>query len=253
MSKVSNTLDLALTLHSETAWPVFFCNDAKRPTCPRGFHDAAHDPDSIRELWRKHPGPLIAIPTGEPSGLAVLDIDATKHPDSAAWFWEHAEKLKTLTYETRSGGWHCYFQHRPGLTCTTALNGIKGVDVRAVGGYVIAWGAQGYRTLLQAAVVPWPSWLTRPTENRPERAPSPPRVPDDASLAKLLRWVANAGEGERNSRLFWAGCRLAEQVAAKTMEQAYAVNLIKQAGAHAGLPAREAERTAKSAMSGRCA
>ncbi len=246
-----NALDLALKYHAETGYPPFFCNEAKRPNCPGGFHTAAHDPDGIRELWQKHPGPLIAVPTGEPSGVAVLDIDATKHPESAAWFWQHADELKTLTIESRSGGWHCYFQHRPGLTCTSALNRIKGVDVRATGGYIIAWAAHGYRTLLQAPIAPWPSWLTLPAENRPERAPSPPRVPDDANIGKLMRWVVSAGEGERNARVFWAGCRLAEQVAAGTLGHAYAAALIEQAGIAAGLPAIEAKRTAQSALNGR--
>jgi hypothetical protein len=246
-------LNTALAYHAETGRPVFPCAETKRPTCPGGFHAAANDPDGIRELWQKHPGPLLGVPTGEPSGFAVLDIDATKHPEAGAWFWQHAEELKTLTIESRSGGWHCYFQHRPGLTCIAGLDGIKGVDIRAAGGYIIAWGAQGYRTLLQAPVAPWPSWLTLPAENRPPRAPSPPRVPDDASIAKLLRWVVSAGEGERNARVFWAGCRLAEQVAAGTLGAAYAAAWIEQAGVAVGLPANEAKRTAQSALSGRVA
>lgn len=245
------TLQLALQYHAETGHPVFFCNEAKRPTCPGGFHAAARDPDTIRKLWQRHPGPLIGVPTGEASGLAVLDIDATKHPGAAAWFWHHATELQTLTIETRSGGWHCYFLHHPGLKCTTALHGIKGVDIRASGGYVIAWGVHGHRTPLQAPMAPWPAWLTIPAENRPERLPAPPRVPDDASIAKLLRWVKDASEGERNSRLFWAGCRLAEQVAVGTLGQAYAAELIEQAGVAAGLPAIEARRTAQSALIGR--
>jgi hypothetical protein len=243
-----NVLRLALDYLAETGRPVFFCNENKRPTCPGGFHAAARDAAGIRALWQKHPGPLLAVPTGEASGLGVLDIDAKKHPESEAWFWQHADELKTLTTESRSGGWHCYFQHRPGLTCTAALFGIKGVDTRAAGGYIIAWGAHGHRTLLQAPIAPWPSWLTLPAESRPERPPAAPRVPDDASIGRLVRWVVSAGEGERNSRVFWAGCRLAEQVAAGTLGQAHAAALIEQAGIAAGLPALEARRTAHSAL-----
>jgi hypothetical protein len=246
-----NALKLALQYHAKTGRPLLFCDDAKRPTKKGGFHNAQPTREGIIQLYHEAPGTLIAFPTGEASGIAVLDIDATKHPESGAWFWQHADKLKTLTIESRSGGWHCYFQHRPGLTCTAALNGIKGVDVRATGGYIIAWGAHGYRTLLQAPVAPWPSWLTMPAENRPERLPAPPRVPDDASIAKLVRWVASAGEGERNARTFWAGCRLAEQVAAGTVSAGYAAALIEQAGVAAGLPALEARRTAQSALNGR--
>ncbi|OYV54163.1 MAG: hypothetical protein B7Z76_15490 [Acidiphilium sp. 20-67-58] len=246
-----NTIDLALPYHAKTGFPLFFCNTMKRPTSPRGFYDASSTVQGIRELYNQHPGPLIAFPTGEASGIAVLDIDATKHPEAAEWYWHHADALKTLTISTRSDGWHCYFQHPPGLRCTTALQGIKGIDIRADAGYVISWGAHGYKTLTEAPVAPWPFWLLTSPEKRPERPPAPPRVPDDASIAKLLRWVADAGEGQRNSRLFWAGCRLADQVQHGTLNAAYAAALLEHAGTQAGLPKLEACRTAQSALSRR--
>jgi hypothetical protein len=167
-------LALAIAYHAATTRPLFFCDDRKRPTKKGGFHNAARAPENIAALYHSAPGTLIAFPTGEPSGVAVLDIDAIKHPESSAWFWQHAERLQTITIETRSGGWHCYFRHRSGLTCTTALNGIKGVDIRANGGYVIAWGAHGHKTLLDAPVAPWPSWLAPPSRN-PPRTPWNPR------------------------------------------------------------------------------
>jgi hypothetical protein len=244
------TLDLARTYHAVTGYPLFFCDDRKRPTKKGGFHNAASTPEGITELYRAAPGPLIACPTGAASGVSVLDIDAIKHSESAAWFWQHAERLQTLTIETRSGGWHCYFHHRPGLTCTTRLFGVDGVDIRASLGYVIAWGAHGHRTLLQAPVAPWPSWLTVPAETRPERLPAPARLPDDASLARLVRWVADAREGERNSRLFWAGCRMAEQVRHGTVTTGFAGELLRRAGTDAGLPAIEVQKTIASALGG---
>src|ERR1700733_5369781 len=58
--------------------PSFPCRIAKKPTPPRGFKDATCDPDAVRELWEKHPGPPVGFTTGEISGLDVLDID-TRH------------------------------------------------------------------------------------------------------------------------------------------------------------------------------
>jgi hypothetical protein len=248
-----NTIDLALAYHAKTSFPLFFCTKDKRPTSPRGFYDASSTSQGIRLLYEKHPGPLIAFPTGEASGIAVLDIDATKHPEAAARYWQHADALKTHTIRTRSDGWHCYFQHPPGLRCTTALMGIKGIDIRADAGYVIAWAAHGYQTLSEAPTAPWPSWLTNQPEKRPERPPAPPRLPDEASVGKLMRWVIDAGEGQRNSRLFWAGCRLAEQVQHGTINAVYAAAILEHTGTQAGLPVQESRRTAQSALTGRAA
>jgi hypothetical protein len=245
-----SVLDLALTYHAATGYPLFFCDDRKRPTKKGGFHNAARAPENITALYHSAPGTLIAFPTGELSGVSVLDIDAIKHPESAAWFWKDAERLQTATVQTRSGGWHCCFRHRSGLTCTTALQGIKGVDIRANGGYVIAWGAHGHRTLLEAPLAPWPSWLAPPAETRPERPETPARLPDDASLARLVRWVADAREGERNSRLFWAGCRMAGQVRHGTVTTGFAGELLRRAGTDAGLPAIEVQKTVASALGG---
>lgn len=240
----------ALAYHAATGYPLFFCRVDKKPTAKGSFHNAEHTPEGITRLYYQAPGPLAAMTTGEPSGIAVLDIDAVKHAPAAEWFRQHAAMLQTLTIETRSGGWHCYFHHRPGLTCTTALNGIRGLDIRAAGGYVIAWAAHGHKTLLDAPVAPWPSWLTTPAETRPKRPPAPARLPDDASLARLVRWVASAGEGERNKRLFWAGCRMAEQVRHGMIGGGYAGEILQRAGTDAGLPEGEVKRTIASALGG---
>src|SRR5262245_60110555 len=46
----------------------------KHPTTRRGFLDATSDPAALSELWRRSPGPLVGVRTGEASGIDALDI-----------------------------------------------------------------------------------------------------------------------------------------------------------------------------------
>jgi hypothetical protein len=70
----STTLSWALRL-AEQELPCFPCRDDKRRATPFGFKNATCDYDTLCQLWRRYPGPLIGVPTGETSGLDILDID----------------------------------------------------------------------------------------------------------------------------------------------------------------------------------
>jgi hypothetical protein len=66
--------------------PVFPVGGEKSPTCSRGFRAAAAESAAIRELWHCYPGPLVGVPTGEESGIDVLDVGGPRHPEAAKWF-----------------------------------------------------------------------------------------------------------------------------------------------------------------------
>src|ERR1700730_14561304 len=101
---ISASLTSALTL-GKRELPCFPCRADKRPATPRGFKDATCDRNVVRELWMRYPGPLIGIPTGEISGLAVLDI-GPRH-GGECWFVEHRQRLPaTRVHRTLSGGLH---------------------------------------------------------------------------------------------------------------------------------------------------
>ena len=99
---MSDVLIKALELGAQ-GYPVFPVAASKRPTCPQGFKDAAIEPREIRRLWRDHPAPLIGVPTGEASGLFVLDIDSPRHIEAAEWLERCAPYLpETRQQTTRS-------------------------------------------------------------------------------------------------------------------------------------------------------
>jgi hypothetical protein len=160
-----DTLRAALSL----PWPAFFCIKSrdprknKTPACPRGFYDACQG-YSLELLYRRHPGELIGVPTGELSGVAVLDIDTPK--GGSVWWDENRSRLpQTRMHETQSGGIHLLFKHRAGLRCSTSKIAI-GVDVRGDGGYFVYWPEQGY-SVVDHPLADWPDWLKPPEPPKP--------------------------------------------------------------------------------------
>lgn len=135
-----SALDHALR-YADQGWAVFpvIPND-KRPLTSNGFKDATTDRARIEKWWTASPAANIGIATGEPSGLAIIDVDVRDGKPGR----ESVASLRglpgTLTARTQSGGWHMYFL-RPagGLRCRNGF--LPGVDLKADGGYVLAPGS----------------------------------------------------------------------------------------------------------------
>jgi hypothetical protein len=239
-------MDYALRL-AEDGFATFPCNQSKAPACPHGFRDASADPAVIRGLWQRRRGELVGIATGTVSDLAVLDIDA-KHPEAHSWWQTHRTQLpQTRTLRTRSGGLHLWFRNAQGLRCSVSMIA-SGVDVRATGGYVIAWHAAGLPVLRDVPLAPWPDWLSPQQGVAIQRSPEQPRVPDDRQTAALVRFVASSPAKHRNNRLFWAACRMAGMVASRLLAKSEAEAVLVHAAMHAGLSADEARKTANSGL-----
>ena len=186
-------LDEALSLASSNI-PCFPCLADKRPATPNGFYDATSNPAEVAELWHRYPGTLVGIPTGESTGLDVLDID----PRHGGHLWtekNHSCLSNTLTFETRSGGRHFYFEHATGLGCSAGKIA-PGVDVRADGGYVIWWPTAGLPIVSNADIAPWPVWLLD-LLRRDDRGDQPQRRPANF-WAEMAFGVT---EGRRNDAL----------------------------------------------------
>ena len=134
----ASLLDKALEL-AET-YPVFPCKPDKRPACQHGFKDASQDPEVVQRLFSLPGAALIGVPTGERTGLVVIDCDngaATRH-------WQETGLAQTRTHNTRRGI-HYLYRNDFDLPIKSGVNleGVDGLDVRAEGGYVIWWWAEG--------------------------------------------------------------------------------------------------------------
>jgi hypothetical protein len=249
MTAINSTpaLNYALTLAS-MGLACFPCALSKRPACQHGFHAATTDPTELRQLWTHSPGELIGVSTGEASGFDVLDVDP-KHAEAFEWCKTNHERLPfTRVHKTRSGGVHVLFRHAHGLRCS-ASRIARGVDVRANGGYVIWWPTTGLPVLRAAPLAEWPQWLLDQLMSSPQ-APSALRIaiPDTHAIARFVRLVAGASEGERNALAYWAACRVGEMVASGLIDGESAAAVIAEAAICAGLTRREAERTARSGV-----
>ena len=240
------------------AWlglPVFPCLVTKVPATPHGFKDATRDPDAIRELWKRHPGPLVGVATGEASGIDVLDVDPRN--GGRDWFEAHRAKIpQTRIHRTRSGGVHVLFRHLTGLRNSSGKVA-TGIDVRADGGYVVWWPMERLQTRGSIdALSEWPLWLwpslmrapTPPPPVYPKRTAS--RAASLPAIAGLIRTVAIAPQGQRNTIAYWAAHRMREIVSEGKIASPLAREILLEAASRCGLPPNEASRTIDSGMRG---
>lgn len=239
-----------------TGLPCFPCSLNKRPAIPGpgGHKHATSDPAALRALWRRYPGALVGVRTGEASGLSVLDIDGVKHPEAEIWLAANRERLlSTRIHQTRSGGLHLVFQHVPGVRNSQGREGkpAKGVDTRGEGGYAIWWPAAGCPVVCDAPPAPWPRWLFDalfPTIRSSARITPAVMASDVQILERLARRVIHTPEGQRNSLLFWAACRVGEAIRSGKIDEQCGFAVLSGAALRAGLPASEAKGTIASGI-----
>ena len=235
--------------------PCFPCRASKRPACPHGFKEATANADELRRLWRRSPGVLVGVPTGEPSGIFVLDIDSARHPEAAAWLSRHASSLPdTRRHRTKSGGLHLLFQHSMGLK-NSASRLAQGADTRGDGGFIVWWPAHlglGADHLF-VPLAPVPDWLIAALTPPPPTLISHTRRSDAQAsdrLQGILALVGSAREGERNQLTFWGACRIYDMLADRELDQhtgANALAALAEAASRSGLPMLEIGRTIASA------
>jgi hypothetical protein len=202
-----NALTEALRLCAYNT-PAFPCRADKRPACPNGFKNATADPNELRELWRQFPGSLVGVPTGEPSGIFVIDVDSARHDEANDWLEQQSPYLpETRRHDTVSGGVHLLFKHC-GLKKPKPIN----------------WDGPRFGKHV----------------GEPNR-----------KIQGILNAVGGASEGTRNRLLFWAANRIGDMIAGHEIgaaEGATAFQALDFVSRELGLPAREVERTIRSAV-----
>lgn len=210
--------------------PVFPCHSsgvkAKRPMTKNGFKDASLDKDQIKQWWRSRGDAAIGIPTG--IVYDVLDVDTKGEVDGRI----HLPNLTRLgllngckfVAKTPSGGWHLYFRSAPGMT--NKANPTLGMDVRGLGGYVLAppsyiddeessigsYAHMGDTSGSTDEPLMWDLILKSlmPTGELTKKPIELLGYERQASVASLRGWLSERMDGERNNALHWAVCRCIE-------------------------------------------
>jgi hypothetical protein len=270
---MSASLEAALS-YAARGWPVFPCAPgSKRPMTQHGFYDASTDPAVVGSYWRCWPHALIGMPTGEPTDLAVLDVDMKNGKNglrTLAGLLGTTELSVTPTAWTASGGLHLHFRRPEGGFGNTVGAGGRGIgdglDWRCDGGYVVmpapgtgySWDENSYETCAPIAV---PELLLPRQSDPGTHAQYASGVSGRLagaisinSLSGVARKVAAAkapigdAGGERNALLFWGACRFDEAVAQGLIDEDDARRILAEAAARTGLPDREIARTIESAF-----
>ena len=246
------TMAAALAEQGMYPFPVY---KNKAPACAHGLNDGTSNPEEVRQLFLKYPAPLIGVRTG--ITFDVLDIDTRNGGDK--WLAQYVDKIPlTRLHQTRSGGWHYFFQPHKGLRNSTSRV-TSGVDIRAGGGCVTWWPAAGFPVLSDVPLAPWPDWLLALAlpPPRPAISATVMRLEDvgDAYIRGALRRavdaVTNAAEGTRNAVLnqqAWSLMRFAQSGGIGAQEIAAA---LYAAACAAGLAHREIVSTLASAIRSR--
>lgn len=176
----SPMLQLALE-YAAAGWPVFPCRPAdeevfnprtgkfedktaKSPYTDNGLKAATTREHIIRRWWTDHPEAMVGVPTGERSGVWVLDLDKKPDADGTAEIAkleaEHGPLPDTVTVRTPSGGRHLLFKLPADVEVRNRGGFAPAVDTRGEGGYIVAAGS----VMTDGRTYEWESRPSEPAE-----------------------------------------------------------------------------------------
>lgn len=227
----------------------------------KGFKDATDDPKQLDAWARAYPKCNIAVATGQPSGIVVIDVDPRNGGFASISKLAGAGNLFPAcpTAKTGNNGRHMYFRLPEGLKSSKDRLG-PGIDVKSTGGYVVAapsWiaptdaGPGGtYQWLVSPETTPIPPlpWWTL---ERLMPAPKPVQKFEPIATAEIAhrslegmaRKLASSGSGQRNNLLNWCAYKIGALVREGKVSSALADQRLTQAALAAGLEIQEIKAT----------
>ncbi|GAA2089106.1 bifunctional DNA primase/polymerase [Brevibacterium salitolerans] len=192
----------------------------------RGFRDATTNLRQVEAWWRRAPHANIGIPTGAVSGLVVVDVDV--HGTNGYDALNRADRNGLVTgweflVRSPTGGLHLYYPAAEEIEQRSWQAGDAGIDFRGDGGYIVAPPSL---RVIDGETVPYRITELGTDPAHPLDAgrlrgflepPRPPRrFPTHAhgqgrtDPQKLANWLGGE-RTDRNRKLFWASCVLAEE------------------------------------------
>ena len=258
--KLPGTISEAAVVYAGAGIPVFPCvPGGKTPLTTHGYLDATTNLSRVERWWRRTPEANIGIATGH--GVDVLDVDVhaigTGFPTLGMLQREQLVRGWGQAVRSPSGGLHLYFPSDPAREQRSWSRGTSHLDFRGIGGYIIAppsridtvRGSRRYEVIAQGRN-PQLFDADAIRERLTPAPPSPPRIPvgtvptsGEANPEWLAGWVTQLPEGNRNSGLFWAACRLAETGFTESQTR----RVLEPAAASIALDSREIVSTIRSA------
>jgi len=249
-------LELALNYAKRGAC-VFPCTPAqKAPYLKGGFKSATKDPKTIQSWWEQHPTAMVGMPTGDITGIFVLDVDehgkVSGNSSLADLETKHGKLPETLEALTPSGGRHLYFKNVSSLKCSAGVVG-PGLDIRANGGYIIAPGSINsdgkqylwVNTNLKPAIAP--DWLVD-LATKKKRAIQVADLYAKKAQQKAVTTLLAASEGNRNDVLNKQAFGLFGLVKANRLDESKVRQILTTAAQGIGLDVDEIEKTLDSAF-----
>lgn len=187
----------------------------------KGFTDfsknATTDEKTIRSWWTKNPEANIAISTDE---FLVVDVDMKNMKNGVATMEKLSREGKdfppTTQQTTTTGGAHLFYK-TPYPVKNSASKLGPGLDVRGMGGYVVASGSiiNGKKYTIDIRNIPnAPNWLIEASvEARPEAIRAHEKIPVNEERAKdrafeYLKKLPPCEAGERNVSAFKVAAKL---------------------------------------------
>jgi hypothetical protein len=171
---------------------------------PNGRDGASADEARVRYWWESVPNANIGVATGD---VVVLDVDGEEGLDSLQRLEAERVALPPTWRASTGNGRHFYFKRPLGKEIRNSVGKLaRGIDIRSLGGYVIAPPSKHicgrtYAWLVDhhpedVPLAPMPDWLVT-IASQPPSSSSPAR---DASIWRDL--VANgASQGARNDSI----------------------------------------------------